>query len=63
MCSVLLQAASRHYDAVIDTDPHSWTSGFMTRLMRAPLKIGYDADHHVLYSSNCTQGFWRVVTR
>jgi len=25
--------------------------------------LGYDADHHVLYSSNCTQGFWRVVTK
>jgi ADP-heptose:LPS heptosyltransferase len=41
----LLQAASRHYDAVIDTDPHSWTSGFMTRLMRAPLKIGFLSDN------------------
>jgi hypothetical protein len=24
--------------------------------------FGFDPDHHVLYSSNCHEGFWRVVT-
>jgi len=25
--------------------------------------LAYDRQHHVLYSSNCKQGFWRVVTQ
>jgi hypothetical protein len=50
-----------------------WTSpvsdGKMWSKMAAPgmtqggNDLAYDRQHHVLYSSNCKQGFWRVVTQ
>jgi ADP-heptose:LPS heptosyltransferase len=39
----LLQAAAIRYDAVIDPEPQSWTSGFVTRLMRGSCKVGFDS--------------------
>lgn len=39
----LLQAAATHYDLIIDPDPDSWTSRFITRLLRADLKIGFSS--------------------
>lgn len=39
----LLEAAATRYDLIIDPDPGSWTSRFITRLLRADLKIGFSS--------------------
>jgi hypothetical protein len=45
------------------------SDGLTWKTMASPPKtegsdfIGYDTDHHVLYSSECQHGFWRVRTR
>jgi ADP-heptose:LPS heptosyltransferase len=37
----LLSAAMTRHDVVIDPEPRSWTSGMLTRLMRAGRKVGF----------------------
>jgi len=39
----VLAAALPRYDLVIDPEPQSWTSGFLTRLMRARRKLGFES--------------------
>lgn len=39
----VLAAALPRYDLVIDPEPQSWTSGFLTRLMRAQRKLGFES--------------------
>jgi hypothetical protein len=41
----------------------AWTTLPTAMMMKnAGWQIHYDADHHVLYSSNFLGGFWRLVT-
>jgi hypothetical protein len=40
-----------------------WTNLPSPLVYQGAYNLGYDPDHHVLYSSNCSRGFWRVVTR
>jgi hypothetical protein len=46
------------------SDPTTWTAlpspGAMAQ---GGFDLGYDSDHHILYSSNALGGFWRIRTR
>jgi photosystem II stability/assembly factor-like uncharacterized protein len=44
------------------SDPTTWTNvGNAVPLGFGGSNLAYDADHHLLYSSNLTSGFWRIV--
>jgi hypothetical protein len=45
-----------------ETDGVTWTSITTEVSGHGAVDITYDPDHHILYSSNETGGFWRVVT-
>ena len=43
------------------SDPTTWTNvGDAVKLGFGGSNLAYDADHHLLYSSNLTSGFWRL---
>jgi hypothetical protein len=51
------------YFASPESDGATWTQMTSPLLSTGGYELGYDVDHHVLYSSNFSAGFWRVVTR
>jgi hypothetical protein len=51
------------YETAKETDGGTWTKMTSPGMTQGGYFLGMDLDHHVLYSSNCAQGFWRVVTR
>jgi hypothetical protein len=50
------------YDTAPESTGTPWTQ-MQTPGMTQGGWLGYDADHHVLYSSACQLGFWRVVVK
>jgi hypothetical protein len=46
-----------------ETDGKSWSKYAAPGMTQGGMDMAYDRQHHVLYSSNCKQGFWRVVTQ
>jgi hypothetical protein len=46
-----------------ESDGEHWATASSPLLRAGGFELGYDAEHHVLYSSNFASGFWRVVTR
>lgn len=44
------------------TDGKTWNPLLAPAMNQGAVALDYDRQHHVLYSSNCRQGFWRVVT-
>jgi hypothetical protein len=58
------EPATGWYSSAPLRDLSQWKAAFNTVSMVAGAdNLAYDADHHVLYSSNLTAGFWRVVLR
>jgi hypothetical protein len=56
-------AAGWYWSAPV-SDLSQWTPTFnRVPMMAGASNLAYDADHHLLYSSNLTAGFWRVVVR
>jgi hypothetical protein len=51
------------YATAPESKGRPWTTLPSPHTTQGAYNLGYDADHHVLYSSNCRRGFWRVVTR
>jgi hypothetical protein len=45
------------------SDGKTWSKMAAPPTTQGGMDTGYDRQHHVFYSSNCRQGFWRVVTR
>lgn len=56
--ATVLKAASVRYDMVMDPEPQSWTSGFLTRLMRSSCKVGFESPrkHRPAYLSTPLEG-------
>lgn len=46
-----------------DKNPTTWTTMNNPAVVTGAGWLGYDPDHHLLYSSNSTGGFYRVVVR
>jgi hypothetical protein len=46
-----------------ESNPTTWTRVTTPTMssLGGPWDLGYDADHHVLYSANKSSGFWRAV--
>jgi len=40
-----------------------WTSLTSPTMAHGPVKLDYEADHHILYSANTESGAWRMVTK
>ena len=51
------------YATALESAPKQWNAMQSPGMTQGGYDLGYDVDHHVFYSSNCRQGFWRVVTR
>ena len=45
------------------SDGMNWSKMAAPGMTQGGMDIAYDRQHHVLYSSNSKQGFWRVVTQ
>lgn len=45
------------------SDPTAWQTMQTPSMTYGSGYMSYDEDHHILYSSNCLGGFWRVVTQ
>ena len=45
------------------SDGRTWSKMAAPAMTQGGMDLAYDRQHHVLYSSNCKQGFWRVVTQ
>jgi hypothetical protein len=46
-----------------ESDGMTWTAMSTSPVVQQGGPLGYDASHHILYSSNCQDGFWRVRTQ
>ena len=58
------EPADGWYWSAPESNPVTWTSLHSPSSMAfGGIVIAYDADHHILYSSNYTSGFWRVVVQ
>lgn len=55
------EPADGWYFSAADSDPSTWTSMGGPVMASGGMYLAYDADHHLLYSSNLLGGFWRVV--
>jgi len=51
------------YSSALESSPTVWTALKSPPMFQGGRQIAYDADHHILYSENCNEGFWRVVTK
>jgi hypothetical protein len=40
-----------------------WTSLTSPAMAHGPVKLDYEADHHILYAANTDSGAWRMVTK
>jgi hypothetical protein len=49
------------YFTATESDGTSWTAFESPLLATGGYELAYDPDHHLLYSTNGTAGFWRVV--
>jgi hypothetical protein len=52
-----------YYGTALESNPRQWMPMPSPGMSQGGYDLGYDVDHHILYSSNCRLGFWRVVTR
>jgi hypothetical protein len=43
-----------------ETDGTTWTTMKSPGMNQGAIQLGIDRSHHVMYSANGTQGFWRV---
>ena len=50
------------YDTSPESDGRTWSPMMAPGMTQGGMSVGYDRPHHLYYSSNCRQGFWRVVT-
>jgi hypothetical protein len=50
------------YRSSKESDGTTWSDVASPGFTQGADKLGYDSDHHLLYSSNCAEGFWRVRT-
>jgi hypothetical protein len=57
------RAAGELYYVASESDGTTWTSFTSPNIPDAADYLEYDADHHVLYSSNLASGVWRMVTQ
>jgi len=51
------------YYTAPETDGQAWTHLTSPLLATGGYELAYDPDHHLLYSTNATAGFWRVVVQ
>ncbi len=51
------------YSTSVVSDGKTWSPLMTPGMTQGAKDLDYDLQHHLLYSSNCRQGFWRVVTR
>jgi hypothetical protein len=51
------------YETSAENDGTKWTNMPSPPMTQGSDKLGFDRDHHVLYSSQCQTGFWRVRTK
>lgn len=51
------------YSSAPESSPTTWTPLPSPPMFQGGRQIAYESDHHILYSENCLEGFWRVVTR
>jgi hypothetical protein len=51
------------YLSAPESDPTTWTTVASPNMAHGGVYLGYDADHHLLYSANTASGFWRMVTQ
>jgi hypothetical protein len=51
------------YATAPESSGKPWTTMPSPGMTQGAFNLGYDVDHHILYSSNCRRGFWRVVTQ
>jgi len=49
------------YYSSSESDGQAWTRLTSPLLSTGGYELAYDPDHHLLYSTNATAGFWRVV--
>jgi hypothetical protein len=54
-----LGAPQPFFSAPID-DPTNWTNMVTANISQGAINMGYDPDHHVIYSSNNLAGMWRM---
>jgi hypothetical protein len=56
------EPAAGWYSSASEANPMTWTPVFnVVPMVFGGSNLAYDPDHHLLYSSNLTSGFWRVV--
>ena len=51
------------YATALEASPRQWTPMQTPGMTQGAYDMAYDVDHHILYTSSCRQGFWRVTTR
>jgi hypothetical protein len=51
------------YATALEASPRQWMPMPTPGMTQGAYDMAYDVDHHILYTSSCRQGFWRVVTR
>jgi hypothetical protein len=56
-------AAFLPYISATEADGQNWTPFTSPMMNVGGWELGYNPDHHILYSSNGGGGFWRVVTK
>lgn len=63
-CAMLTQSFEP-YNSAHAGDTSHWSSYPSPKFFAGPGRsaMAYDADHHLIYSSNCGGGFWRVATQ
>jgi hypothetical protein len=49
------------YWTSLESDGQTWTQMSSPMMTDGALQLAYDPDHHLLYSANYHEGFWRVV--
>lgn len=55
-------ANAQYYSYAMGNSPTAWTNIPNPNMVEGGWQLHYDSDHHILYSSNFTGGFWRVRT-
>jgi hypothetical protein len=56
-------ATGQPFFSTDENSPTTWTRMKSPSISAGGSYMAYDADHHVLYSSNYSGGLWRVVTK
>jgi hypothetical protein len=56
--------SAKPYYSGSESNPTTWSAyGVSANVTKGGWIVGYDYDHHILYSSTESKGFWRVVTK